>query len=385
MPYSIKSSYQRAILSLYMLGIASLSLASHVDDLQFHGFFSQAYILSDGNNFYGDSQHGSTDYMEAAINSTWRVTPTLNFAGQILSRDAGNTDNGDLKIDFLFADIKAVENDMSGLGFRLGRVRNAYGFYNDTRDVLFTRPSILMPQAVYFEGNGLRELLFSADGAQLYSYWDADENSTALTLTMGRSKSLSEDVIKNIFGQSSFIIHKGELRNPIFAQIQHSRNGGDSKFAISMLNVNLAMESTIAALGELSLDANGYVLSAQKNLAMWTFTSEYSLITAEYKTGPSTQIQDIEAAYVQAQYRMTPNITLTGRYEMSVLDRDHRSETDSHNLLFGVRWTPAANWIVDADIYGIRGVSGIPGIDNLDNLPLAERTEIFAVMVGYRF
>ncbi|MEX1667592.1 hypothetical protein AB4876_01635 [Zhongshania guokunii] len=384
MPHTIKTSSLSALLSLCTLSIASLSQALPNNDLQVHGFISQAYILSDGNNFYGDSQRGSTDYMEAAINSTWRVTPNLNFAGQILSRDAGNTDNGDLKIDFLFADIKAVENDMSGLGFRLGRVRNAFGFYNDTRDVIFTRPSILMPQAVYFEGNGLRELLFSADGAQLYSYWDADENSTTFTFTLGRTKSLSADIIKNIFGQSSAIIHKGELKNPIFAQLQHSRNGGDSKFGISMLNVSLALNSINPANGDVSLDANGYVLSAQKNLAMWTFTSEYSLISVEYQIGQAFS-QEIEAAYIQAQYRLNHEITLTGRYEMSVLDRDNRNETDSHNLVFGVRWTPAANWIIDADVYGIRGTSGIPGIDNAGNMPLAERTEIFAVMVGYRF
>jgi hypothetical protein len=361
------------------------SYAAMPDDLQFHGFVSQAYLLSDGNNFYGDSQRGSTDYMEAAVNSTWRVTPNLNFAGQLLTRDAGTSDNGDLKIDFLFADLKSVETDTSGLGFRLGRVRNAYGFYNDTRDVLFTRPSILMPQAIYFEGNGLRELLFASDGVQLYSYWDASNHTTTFNLTLGRNKSLSSDIIRNFIGPLAQTIHKGGVKDPIYAQLLHSRNGGDSKFALSMLNIHLDLESAFPNTPDFSVDASGYVLSAQKNLANWSFTGEYSLINIDFQTGLGAQAQTIEMAYLQAQYRLQAGVTLVGRYEMSVLDRDNRSESDSHNLMFGARWSPAPNWIIEADVYGMRGTSGVPLNDNARAMFINERTEIFAVMIGYRF
>lgn len=373
------------VFSFIVLFAASMSFANTDADFQVHGFLSQAYIKSKGNNFYGDSLHGSTEYSEAAINAVWRATPKINVAGQLLSRDAGNTDNGDLKVDFLFADIKTIENDMSGLGFRFGRVRNAFGFYNDTRDVLFARPTILMPQAVYFEGNGFRELLFASDGAQLYSYWDADEHSTTFSFTLGRNKSLSADILRNLFGPSASIIHTGKFKAPIFARLVHSRNGGDSKFAFSMLNVHLDLNSNSAAFTDISLDGNGYVISAQKNLATWTFTAEYSLINTDFKASQYSQNQDIESAYLQSQYRLRSGIVLTGRYEYITLDRDNRNETDSHHLVFGVRWLPAQNWVVDTNLYGIRGLSGIPGIDNANNVPMSERTEIFAIMLGYRF
>lgn len=376
---------QRLLFGFVVLTTVGNSLANSDENIHVHGFLSQAYLLSDGNNFYGNSLRGSTDYSEAGVNANWRVAPTINISGQLLSRDAGNTDNGDLKIDFLFADIKSLENEMSGLGFRLGRVRNAFGFYNDTRDVLFTRPTILMPQAVYFEGNGFRELLFASDGAQLYSYWDADDNSTNFNFTLGRSKSLSASILKNIFGPEASIIHKGELKNPIFAQLQHSRNGGDSKFGLSMFNIHLDLHPSFANMADLTLDTIGYVISAQKNLPSWTFTTEYSFITTDFKTAQGSQNQELESAYLQAQYRLRPGIILTGRYEYIVTDREHRSETDSQHIVFGVRWAPKPNWMLDVNAYGIRGVSGIPGVDNIDNTPLSQRTEIFAVMLGYRF
>jgi hypothetical protein len=385
MPIIFKKYLLRLMLAILVFFISSEALSQDDNDLQFHGFLSQAYLLSNGNNFYGDSLRGSTDYREMALTSTWRVTPALNFAGQLISRDAGSTDNGEVNIDFLFADIKAIENDMSGLGFRIGRVRNAYGFYNDTRDVLFTRPSILMPQSVYFEGNGLRELFFASDGVQLYSYWDAKKNSTTFNFTLGRNKSLSADVLKNLFGQGAAIIHTAEFKTPIFAQILHSRNGGDSKIAFSILNVHLDLRSSSAGVADITLDATGYVISAQKNMATWTHTAEYSLITTDFRTSQGAKNTEIESAYLQTQYRVRSDITLTGRYEYIVLDRDLRNETDSHHLVVGVRWTPTPNWIIDVDVYGIRGVSGIPGVDNANNMPLDQRTEIFAVMLGYRF
>lgn len=385
MPTIFKQYIRRLVLGMMVFFISSAVLSQADNDLQFHGFLSQAYLLSNGNNFYGDSLRGSTDYREVALTSTWRATPTLNFSGQLISREAGSGDNGGVKVDFLFADIKAIENNMSGLGFRIGRVRNAYGFYNETRDVLFTRPTILMSQAIYFEGNGLRELLFASDGVQLYSYWDAEENSTTFNFTLGRNKSVSADVLKNLFGPSTSIIHTAEFKTPIFAQILHSRNGGDSKIAFSMLNVHLDLNSRSSAVADITLDASGYVVSAQKNLASWTHTAEYSLITTDFRSPQGAQNTESESAYLQTQYRVRPDITLTGRYEYIVLDRDLRNETDSHHIVVGVRWTPATNWIVDVDVYGIRGVSGIPGVDNANNMPLDQRTEIFAVMLGYRF
>lgn len=368
--------------------LSILSTASQALDLsngQVHGFASQAYLLSDGNNFYGDSQRGSSELTEIGLNANWRYSNTLNFAGQVLSRNAGATDNGSVRIDYLFADYKAIENDVTGLGVRIGRVRNAYGFYNETRDVLFTRPSILMPQAIYYEGNGLRELLFSSDGAQLYSYWDLDNSTTSFSLTAGRNKSLSKDIIQNLLGTSgSQIVVRGNLSHPIFAQLSHSVSGGRSRFALSMYNVGLDFDTNFMGINGLNLYASGYVLSAQHNLRDWSFTTEYSLTTVKYEAGIlGNNTSDIEATYLQAEYRLSPAVSFVGRLEYSVFDRDNRNASDTNHLVIGTKWSPTRNWTIAADLMGMRGTGGIPDIDNPGGTN--ERTELLAIMVGYRF
>ncbi len=51
-------------------------------------------------------------------------------------------------------------------------MKNPLGFYNDTRDVPFTRPSILLPQSIYFDRT--RKLAIAADGVHLYGEYRSD-------------------------------------------------------------------------------------------------------------------------------------------------------------------------------------------------------------------
>ncbi|GAB3374758.1 hypothetical protein NCG89_02565 [Spongiibacter taiwanensis] len=355
------------------------------NDLQVHGFASQAFLKSEGNNIYGDSLDGSTDFMEAGLNANYRHSSRLYVAGQVISRDAGNTDNGDINLDYLFADYKLGENDQSGIGARIGRVRNSYGFYNDTRDVVFTRPTILMPQAVYFEGNGLREFLFSSDGLQLYGYWDEAEHSTNFSFSVGKDKSLPQDSLDIITGGSG-MFRNAEIKNPVYAQLLHSRNGGQSRYALSTLNLTLRADGARSPIPSASIDASGVVLSAERNFLDWALTAEYSFVRVEGYLG-STQNQDAESKtfYLQARRHLANNLVATLRYEHgSYEDKELGSLSNSKHWVAGLQWTPDISWLLALDIYSIKGAGGIPAIDNRGREE-DKHTTLLAAMIAYRF
>ncbi|CAA0090550.1 Uncharacterised protein [Zhongshania aliphaticivorans] len=372
---------------LMTLAVAMVPLttsALNYKDLNIHGFVSQAFIHSDGNNIYGDSTSGSTDFFEAGVNANYQFDNGVSLAGQLFSRDAGNADNGDIKIDYLFADFKAAESERSGMGVRVGRVRNSIGFYNETRDVIFTRPTIIHPQAVYYEGNGLRELMFSSEGAQLYSYWDDDNHSTSFNLTYGRDKSISRDVLRNITGGSSNLI-KGEIESPLFAQILHSRNGGRSRYALSILDVALQATKAMPMVPLSSVDAVGFILSAERNWPRFSLTSEYSRLNLKNAVGAVVVEESYaESAYLQGRYRVLPSLLATLRYEFSRTVEDGDSRSHNRHWVAGVQWLPTSSWILALDIYEMDGTAGIPGVDNM-NRPLSQRTQVVAAVVGYRF
>ena len=117
------------------------------ESVQVHGFASLGYFNTTDNNFFGDTKQdsGDVDFWELGINGSWRALPNLQLSMQVVSRKAGEADDGDLRIDYGFLDYAFVSDVNKVLGVRLGRVINPLGLYNDTRDMPFTRPSILLP------------------------------------------------------------------------------------------------------------------------------------------------------------------------------------------------------------------------------------------------
>lgn len=379
----------RHVLRVYSIVLAALLPANTLwagadDQFHVHGFVSQAALYSTGNNYYGESRDGSLEFMEAGLNGHYRLTPKTSLSAQITTRDAGTTDNGDVELDYFFADIKTIENTSSGLGFRLGRVRNSYGFYNDTRDVLFTRPSILMPQAIYFEGNGLREILFASDGAQLYSYWDNGDNSTSLSMTYGVDRDVDDKVIKNLFGPMAGLVRDATLESPIFTKLQHSRDGGRQRYAISLLDLSLHLQTALPQSPRVDLVANSLVVSGQWNLSRWSFTAEAAHTSVEYHGLPDSENSDIQSAYLQTRYRFTPKLSVLSRYEYSDNESENSMTHSTGHWVVGSQWSPTPSWIVSADYYYMRGTSGVPIGDNVGR-KLDNRTQVFAIMLGYRF
>ena len=101
-----------------------------------------------------------------------RPLSNLQFSVQGLSRTAGEGSPGNIRLDYGFIDYTFSNQENSQFGIRLGRMKNPLGFYNDTRDVPFTRPSILLPQSIYFDRT--RKLAIAADGAHLYGEYRSD-------------------------------------------------------------------------------------------------------------------------------------------------------------------------------------------------------------------
>ncbi len=290
-----------------------------------HGFASLGYIDTTGNNFYGDTRNGGeVDYYEVGLNGFAQVLPNLSISGQILSRKAGATDDGKLRLDYAFLDYKVTSQETSSMGVRAGRVRNPLGFYNETRDVIFTRPSILLPQSAYLEGTGIRELVFSADGAQIYGDWDHDTSHTSVRLTLAMDENVSRQTRDNVTGglppptEATSV----KLRHPVFAQILHEMDGGRERLALSYVEGKLTgtINTVIPFLGPTSfpasLDTQIYMLSAQYNAENWTLTSEYTLTNSNYVVSGMGDPGHADGIYLQYQYRFNPEWTGLLRQDM---------------------------------------------------------------------
>jgi hypothetical protein len=113
--------------------------------ISIHGYLSQAYAQSDGNQFLGITKDGTADYRTAALQIRADVTQRDAFAVQFSHERFGNspiqTQFADVDLDWIFYEHRFGE----GTTVKVGKVQTPYGIYNEVRDVgtllPFYRPS----------------------------------------------------------------------------------------------------------------------------------------------------------------------------------------------------------------------------------------------------
>lgn len=134
----------------------------------FSGFFSQSYILTSDNKFFGDTNTRSGDWgvLELGVNTRWEIDSRMAVAGQLIYRDSGKATGNEYEIDYAFFEYKLLSSLEGEAGVRIGRTRFEHGLYNTTREIPTARPSIILPQEVYFDR--ARNFLRYQDGVEIF-------------------------------------------------------------------------------------------------------------------------------------------------------------------------------------------------------------------------
>lgn len=156
-------------LSTLLLVLAPTSQALQLaSNWQLNGFIAQSGLYSDSNNYFGDSKDSlSTEFFEAGLVTSAQFGDNWSIAAQVLSRKAGDNDDGTPGLDYAYVRYRLpLLGTNLETGFKLGRFQLDQGLYNATRDVPFTRPSVLLPQSLY--GENIRNSRFAHDGIQWY-------------------------------------------------------------------------------------------------------------------------------------------------------------------------------------------------------------------------
>jgi len=383
------------------LGLCNPALAFEVfEGFQVHGFLSQGYILTTNNNFFGSSERGgSLDFTEIGVNASWTPLPRLQFAAQGLFRRAGAGHDSDFELDFGLMDYAVVSTADRQLGFRLGRIKNPLGLYNDTRDVAFTRPSILLPESIYLDN--LREVFVSSDGAQMYG--ELRSRWGDLSLELGASLPRADDLdFELAIFQQNF---PGRFENELsyLGRLTYQLDGGRYKLAVSGARVNTTYEPRLLPPQDLQAGSDLFellILSAQYNGEHWGFTSEYALRhTEDQGFGSGRDIAFTgESYYFQGMYRASPKWEAFLRYDVFYANRDDRDGAQAEALfgipsqnLFAKDWTIGARYyvtptvMVAAEYHHVYGAGWLPRQDNPDLTATDKKWDLFALLVSYRF
>ena len=371
-------------------------------NLQIHGFASQGWLKSsDNNNVFGESSSGSGsfDFRELGLNASMRPLPKLQFSAQMLSRTAGEGSPGNVRLDYGFIDYTFFSSETNQVGMRLGRMKNPLGLYNDTRDVPFTRPSILLPQSIYFDRT--RKLAIAADGAHLYGEYRSDMGDISFQLGTVRP------LVRGAETEAAVFFHQfpGHLAPEMsyVGRVNYELDGGRIRLAVSATRLNMSYSPGAGDfLNAGSIHFTPLVFSAQYNAESWSLTSEYALRPIEYKNfgvAPLDLNFTGESYYLQGVYRFTPEWEAIVRYDVLYTNSDdrrgrkwaaERPGRNAHNrfakdITVGLRWNITPEFMLRAEYHRVNGTGWLSTLDNSNPAGLSQHWDLFSILGSYRF
>jgi hypothetical protein len=367
------------------------------DGFQVHGFLSQGFVKTSANRWFGDSEAGSWDFREIGLNASYQPRPNLLFSAQLLSRTAGEMYDGGVGVDYALVDYAPIMTADMRIGLRAGRLKNPLGFYNDTRDVPFTRPSVFLPQSIYFDR--VRNLELSSDGVGLYGNWMTGVGELSAQVYYGQL-AIDQNVEYSFIGGD----FPGELGidDPwLVWRLMYESVDGGLRLAVSQASGKMVYEpGAVDFLTGGSIDLDFTVLSAQYNTEKWTFTAEWVWEPIDYRDFNIPQLGadlDVMGWYVQAAYQVNPDWEVFVRYDRSDVNREYpvpvspaiANFSPDHNFFakdftLGVRWDLTSQFMLRAEYHRVEGTVWLSPREN-DMLNAEKDWDMFVLQASYRF
>jgi len=388
--------------SLLLVGLLAASpvWADELAGPRYHlqGFAAQGLIGSTNNRFFGDSRDGvSTEFTEAGLHGTWQALDAVRLSGQVLYRRAGESDKDGLRVDYAQADWQFYQTTTTQLGLKLGKVKLPYGLYNETRDVPFTRPGILLPQSVYVDNS--RDLLLAAPGAFLHGASVQQYGATDFLLGWVRPDFDSPSVDYSFLGTT----RPGKLKGKgaLGARLRWDLPT-DTTLMLTYANATgdyVPGNADVLRAG--SIRFRNLLFSAQQRLDTLTLTAEYGeprFDTAGFGPFLPDSHRVIQAAYLQGEWRFLPDWELMLRHDIFYRDKHDKSGRQfaaatglpAHSMFardttLGLRWDTTPNLMLRAEFHHVDGTGWLPGPDNPVFLSREQRWNMWLLQAAYRF
>jgi hypothetical protein len=381
-------------------------------DFQIHGFASQAYISTSDNNVFGNSDNGgSFGFTEAGLNASARPLPRLQISAQMLSRRAGEGNSAVPRLDYAVLDYRLYSHEANQFGIRVGRLKNPFGFYNETRDVAHTRPGILLPQSIYFDRT--RNLALSGDSVQWYG-----ETAVGNIGTFSSQFGLTFPIVSDRDTELSLVagLRPGHLNRELsyIGRGIFETNDKRIRLGISGIWLNTSYDPQFHNPKEIvdpgGLQFTPIYFSAQYNAERWSITSEYAIRNFKYDNtfGSAMLLNGAnfvgESYYIQGEYRFTPKWEGFVRYDAFFADRDDRDGKDfsrtllaergivapahsrfAKDITVGLRWNVTQGFMLRAEYHYVNGTGWLSRLDNPSSNNTEQHWNLFSIQAAYRF
>ncbi|MFQ3276411.1 MAG: hypothetical protein ACI9VO_000421 [Colwellia sp.] len=298
---------------------------SNSQDFQFHGFISQGIIDVNGSDFVNDDGELSTELTEIGLNASYQLSDDFRLAGQVVYLDGGNRYEKGFRVDYALLDWSAYNSEPWQTNIYLGRFKNNHWLYSSSRVIPFARPSIILPQSVYFDG--FRDIAVGSDGAAVKVSHSNDElGNFDFTLSYGKS-TVSNEQTDILLGDIAMGFAKQEYENHASVYWQPALSFW--RFGFSLLDSDFSYQKN--EMFDFASDADFsfqfYTLNAIYEGEYWEFSGEIyqqRFVTDGFYESNFYKDSTGQGYYGQIRYKLTSDLTVLARYENFYLDKEDK-------------------------------------------------------------
>lgn len=311
---------------LALLSLLILDAKAGDQDFQFHGFLAQGLIDVNGSDFVNDDGSLSPQLTEIGVNASYQLNANFRLAGQVVYLNGGNRYAEEVRVDYALLDWSVYESADWQANIYLGRFKNNHWLYSSTRDIPFARPSIILPQSVYFDG--FRDFAVGGDGGAFKishsndSYGNFDFNFSYGTSPVSDKQA---DIILSEYAQGT-VKQDSDIQASLYWQPAFS----PWRFGASYLDSDFSYKANDT--GDLFYDGEFsfqfYTLNALYEGEKWEFSGEiyqenFTTIGFYHPLHDKSPVG--EGMYLQTRYKLNDDLTLLARYENFYSDRDDKN------------------------------------------------------------
>ncbi|HEY0922980.1 hypothetical protein [Rheinheimera pacifica] len=317
----MNNTYNIAAVALLGAWFYPASVAAAAID--WNGFIAQGLIQAPDSGFVNSSGDISAELTELGLNSRLRLAPAWHLSGQLVYLDGGNRYPPGLRLDYLFLDWYFYNSNDLQANLYLGRIKNQHWLYSSTRDVPFTRPSIVLPQSVYFDA--FRDIAVGSDGMALQARHYNNLGDFTFNWSLGTTP---------VSTQQSELLLGGVIDGKLKMNFDHQASlywqPQLSRFSFGMvlLDSNFSYSATeTEPFFAADFTVSRVMLNMRYQLEKWEFSSEIQqerLQIDGFFSPLFRQDQLGQGGYVMAQYRHSAQLRWFAMLDYSVANKDDR-------------------------------------------------------------
>jgi len=373
-------------------------------DFQLHGFIAQGIIDVDGSDFVNDDGSVSTELTELGLNASYQLNNKFRFAGQVVYLDGGNRYAQGVRVDYALLDWSAFTSEHWQANVYLGRFKNNHWLYSSSRDIPFARPSIILPQSVYFDG--FRDIAVGSDGiATKISYSSDNYGNYDWQFSYGSSP-ISDEQVKNVL--SEYALGSSEQDYDAQTSFYWQPAFSSWRFGLSLLDAAFTYDSAGVGGGDVFFDADFtfqfYTLNALYEGEKWEFSGELyqQRFTIDGFYWPDFKLDNIgQGYYVQSRYKFTEKMTFLARYEDFYINKDDKDgkklEQSTGGIIpyyfgfhkdatLGINYDITSNFSARLEYHWVKGAGRLtPVVVPNTHINDSESWEMWAVQLMYWF